>query len=343
MTSSRQWQLVRRPVGEPTDDDVALVPVDVPDPGPGEVLVRNAVMSVEPYMRGRMSEARSYVEPYALGEPMSGHAVGEVIASADPVLPEGSWVRHELGWREVALVKAAEAEPVDVRGFDPALHLGVLGQTGLTAYAGLLRIASLKPGETVFVSAAAGAVGATAVQIAKAKGCTVIGSAGSAEKVAFLTRELGADAAFDYHDGAVRDLLAAALERAGAAGIDVYFDNVGGEQLECAIRCMREEGRIALCGAISTYNATEPVPGPRNLLLMIWRRLRMEGFLVTRHLDLRPDFERDMAGWLCSGAIRSVETTVRGGITQAWPAFLDMLGGGNVGKTVVSLTDRTEG
>ena len=341
MSASREWQLRRRPMGAPVDDDVALVEVDLPGPGPGEILVRNVVMSVEPYMLGRMSDARSYAEQYAIGAPMTGHAVGRVVASEEADVPVGAWVRHERGWRELALLPAKEAEQIDVTDFGPSAHLGVLGLTGMTAYVGLLRVAALRPGDTVFVSAAAGAVGSTAGQIAKAHGCTVIGSAGSQAKADLLTGELGFDAAFDHRAGRARDLLPAALERAGADGLDVHFDNVGGEQLEAAIRCMREGGRLALCGAISTYNATEPTPGPRNLLLMIWRRLRMEGFLVGDHEDLRPVFERDMRQWLDDGAVRPLETRVSGGIAQAWPAFLAMLEGGTVGKAVVELGEAT--
>ncbi|GAA1098092.1 NADP-dependent oxidoreductase [Pseudonocardia alni] len=334
----REWHLRRRPSGTPTASDVALVEVTVPEPGPGEVLVRNTAMSVEPYMRGRMSETRSYADAYPLDAPMTGHAVGRVLASGPDGPPVGSWVRHELGWRELAVVPGAAVDVVDVEGVDPAAFLGVLGLTGLTAYVGLRRIAALRPGETLFVSAAAGAVGSTAGQIAKAQGCIVVGSAGSPEKVARLTEDLGFDAAFDHRAGPAREQLAAALERAGTDGIDVYFDNVGGEQLEAAVRRMREGGRLTLCGAIATYNATEPVPGPRNLLLMIWRRLRMEGFLVGDHEDLRPDFERDMRAWLRASVVRPLETRVSGGIEAAWPAFLDMLAGGSVGKSIVDLT-----
>ncbi|WP_239334823.1 NADP-dependent oxidoreductase [Frankia sp. CiP3] len=335
MTGSREWHLVRRPTGWPTDDDVALVEVDVPGPGPGELLVRNTAMSVEPYMRGRMSEAVSYTEPYALGAPMLGHAVGTVIASGEPAIPVGRSVVHQAGWREYALVPAAAAEPVDTDAFPAATYLGALGITGMTAYVGLSHVAACKPGETVFVSAAAGAVGATAGQIAKAMGCRVIGSAGAEAKVRFLTEELGYDAAFNYRDVPVRASLAVALTEVGADGLDVYFDNVGGEQLEAAIRVMRPFGRIALCGAISTYNATEPVPGPRNLLLMIWRRLRMTGFLVSDHADQHAAFTGDMSRWLRAGAVRSVETAVHGGVEAAWPAFLAMLRGDNVGKMIV--------
>jgi NADPH-dependent curcumin reductase CurA len=340
MTRSRQWHLVRRPAGWPTDADVALVEVELPDPGPGELLVRNVVMSVEPYMRGRMNAHVSYTTPYELDAAMRGHAVGEIVASGDPGGLAGDFVLHESGWREYALVRADDVRAVasgEDGGFPLSAHLGVMGLTGMTAYVGLLDVAACRPGETVFVSAAAGAVGATAGQIAKTMGCRVIGSAGSPAKVRYLTGELGFDAAFGYRDGPVRTSLAEALERIGCDGVDVYFDNVGGEQLEAAIRVMRPFGRIALCGAISVYNAAEPVPGPRNLLLAIWRRLRLEGFLLDDHAARRPAFERDMSRWLATGAVRNVETPVDSGIEAAWPAFLAMLRGENVGKTVVRL------
>lgn len=353
MTPSREWHLVRRPVGTPTDEDVRLLEVEVPDPAPGEVLIRNTVMSVEPYMRGRMSERPSYTQPYALNAPMTGHAVGRVAASAAESIPEGTLVRHERGWREYALLPASEVEPLaDDSRIPDAAYLGALGLTGMTAYVGLLHVGRCEPGDTVLISAAAGAVGATAGQIAKAMGCTVVGSAGSPEKIRLLTDELGFDAAFSHREPSVRDALAAALDRAGAGvgrgfaggtpaggggGVGVYFDNVGGEQLEAAIRVMRTFGRIVLCGAVSVYNATEPVPGPRNLLLMIWRRLRMEGFLLSDHEDARAAFERDMTRWLLDGTLRDVGTAFPGGVEAAWPAFLAMLRGGTVGKTTVRL------
>lgn len=337
LVRSREWHLVRRPQGRPEPSDVALVAVEVADPGPGELLVRNAVMSVEPYMRGRMSPSPSYSEPYALDAPMTGHAVGEVVASGTPEVPVGSKVLHERGWRELALVPAAEARVLPHLDVAPSSWLGVLGLTGYTAYVGLLDVAQAKPGDAVFVSAAAGAVGATAAQIAMAMGCTVIGSAGSDAKIRYLLDDLGLDAAFSHREPSVRTALEQALRRAGTDGLDVYFDNVGGEQLECALRHMRLGGRVALCGAISTYDASEPVPGPRNLLLMIWRRLRMEGFLVGDHETGRPAFERVMAGWLAEGRVRSVETVHGSGIEQAWDAFTAMLEGGNVGKMIVAL------
>ncbi|MDT3444390.1 MULTISPECIES: NADP-dependent oxidoreductase [unclassified Pseudofrankia] len=334
---SREWRLARHPVGRPADGDVELVEVDVPAPGAGELLVRNRVMSVEPYMRGRMSAGPSYADGYRLGAPMSGHAVGEVVASTVPGVPVGARVLHDLGWRELALVPATEARVLPGLDVPDSSWLGILGLTGLTAYVGLLDVAACRPGETVFVSAAAGAVGLAVAQIAMSRGCTVIGSAGGADKVRFLEADLGLAAAFSYRDGPIRESLADALARAGAEALDVYFDNVGGEQLECALRHMRTGGRIALCGAISTYDATTPVPGPRNLLLMIWRRLRMEGFLVDDHEARRADFERDMAGWLAAGQVRNIETEYKPGVERAFEAFLAMLDGANIGKMVIPL------
>jgi len=332
---SREWRLARRPTGAPSESDVELVETVLGRPGPGELLVRNTAMSVEPYMWGRMAGTADYVEPFAIGAPMSGRAVGVIEHSEDPSLPPGTTVLHEAGWREAALLPATEVQAVPAGSVPPGAWLGALGIPGFTAYVGLLDIAHCRPGDTVFVSAAAGAVGSAVVQVARAMGCTVIGSAGSAAKVRFLLDELGLDAAFDYHDGPLRDALAAALERAGQDGLDVYFDNVGGEHLEAAIRRMRDHGRIALCGAISTYAGG--VPGPRNLLVAIWRRLRIEGFIATDHTERRPSFERVMAGWLADGRIRNVETVRTGGIAAAFSAFTGLLEGRDIGKTVVAL------
>ncbi len=332
---SREWRLRRRPSGTPEESDVELVETRVPAPRTGEVLVVNTVMSVEPYMWGRMTGEADYAEPYALGAAMTGHAVGTVLESAAPDLPEGTVVLHEAGWREAAVLTAAQVRRLDQPDLAPSAWLGAMGLTGLTAYVGLLEIGRCRPADTVFVSAAAGAVGSTAAQIAKAMGCRVIGSAGSPAKVAFLTDKLGLDAALNYRDGSVRSGLSDALEAIGEAGLDLYFDNVGGEHLEAAIRRMRDFGRIALCGAISTYG--NRVPGPGNLLLAIWRRLRIEGFIATDHLARRPEFERVMAGWLRQGRVQSVETVRGGGIAEAFPALLGMLRGQDVGKTVVTL------
>ena len=332
MTASREVQLAARPVGEPRPGDFRLVEVEVGDPGPGQILVRNTFMSVDPYMRGRMNDVRSYVPPFALHAPLEGGAVGEVVASSDERFAAGQTVLHSLGWREYALVDAEHARPIDPDGVPPSAYLGVLGMPGMTAYVGLTEIAGLREGETVFVSAAAGAVGSVAGQIARLRGCRVIGSAGSAEKVAYVRDELGFDGAFDYHDGDVTEL----LRRAAPDGIDVYFDNVGGEHLVAAISAMRQHGRIALCGAISLYNATERPPGPWNLALAIGKRLTLRGFIVSDHAERYEDFAREVGGWVGEGAIRYRETVVDG-LERAPEAFIGLLRGQNIGKMVVRL------
>nr|WP_242679888.1 NADP-dependent oxidoreductase [Nocardioides sp. IC4_145] len=336
---NREVHLVRRPVGTPVPDDVDVVTTDLVVE-PGQVLVRNTVMSVEPYMRGRMSEGTSYVEPYALGEAMTGHATGVVERSDDAAVPVGSVVVHQHGWREYAALAPQDVEVVDIDGLKATDHLGALGQTGFTAWVGLNLVAGLQQEETVFVSSAAGGVGAIAGQLARARGCTTIGSCGSADKAKRVMGDFGFDTAFDYHDGPVRDLLADALKEVGRPGLDVYFDNVGAEHLEAAIRAMRDNGRIALCGAIAVYNATEPVPGPRNLLLMIWRRLRMEGFIVGDHDSRQPDFLAEVTALVREGRVVSPETYVGHGIEEAFSGFLTLLDGRAViGKALVALED----
>jgi NADPH-dependent curcumin reductase CurA len=327
MTRSREIHLASRPHGVPSPSDFALVDVDVPDPAEGQVLIRNAYVSVDPYMRGRMNDAKSYVPPFQVGEVLDGGAVGQVVASRNESFPEGAWVVHRLGWREVAL-----SDGSGLQLFDPALaplsaSLGVLGMPGLTAYVGLLDIGRVQEGETVFVSGAAGAVGSIAGQIAKLKACRVIGSAGSPEKVAWL-RELGFDEVFDYRETDAREVL--------REGIDVYFDNVGGPTLEAALAALRVRGRVVACGAISQYNATELPPGPRNLFLVVTKRLRMEGFIVSDHTDRAPAFFSDMASWVRDGSVRYRETVVQG-IENAPQAFIGLLGGENVGKMLVEV------
>jgi NADPH-dependent curcumin reductase CurA len=333
MTRGREIRLAARPTGAPTPDNFELAEVDVPGPAEGEIVVRNLVMSVDPYMRGRMDDARSYVPPYQLGAPLDGGAVGEVVASANPNLAVGDTVLHNLGWRDYAVVPTGGARRVDPKAA-PSLsaYLGVLGMPGLTAYVGLLDIAAMQPGETVFVSGAAGAVGSIVGQIAKARGAArVVGSAGSAAKVERL-RELGFDAAFDYHDGPVRHR----LKEAAPDGIDVYFDNVGGEQLEAAIGAMRQYGRIALCGAISQYNT--PSGGIRNLGLAVGKRLTLRGYIITDHGQRMKEFVPEMAGWLRDGRVRYDETVVDG-LENAPSAFIGLLAGKNTGKMIVRLAE----
>ncbi|WP_435272232.1 NADP-dependent oxidoreductase [Streptomyces parvulus] len=330
---NREWHLVTRPVGWPKPEDFALVEAEVPTPREGQVLVRNLYVSVDPYMRGRMSAAKSYAEPYELGKAMQGGAVGEVVASNAEGFAVGDHVLHFLGWREYAAVNAKSAVKVDPDAAPLSTYLGVLGMTGLTAYVGLLRTASFKEGDTVFVSGAAGAVGSQVGQLAKLKGAArVIGSAGSDEKVRLLVDEYGFDAAFNYKDAPVSEQLRAAAPD----GIDVYFDNVGGDHLEAAIGSLNLNGRIAICGAISVYNNTEPAPGPKNLARLIQTRGRIEGFLVGDHYDLQPKFVAEVGPWVASGALKYRETVVEG-IENNLDAFLGVLRGDNTGKMIVKL------
>ncbi|PZH13140.1 NADP-dependent oxidoreductase [Streptomyces sp. NTH33] len=330
---NREWHLIGRPVGRPKPEDFALVETEAPQPREGQVLVRNEYLSVDPYMRGRMSAAKSYVAPYELGKAMQGGAVGEVVASNAEGVAVGDHVLHFGGWREYAAVDARHAVRVDPEAAPLSAYLGVLGMTGLTAYAGLLRTASFKEGDIVFVSGAAGAVGSQVGQLARLKGAArVIGSAGSDEKVKLLLEEYGFDAAFNYRNGPVSEQLRAAAPD----GIDVYFDNVGGDHLEAAIGSLNQGGRIAVCGMISVYNNTEPAPGPRNLARLIQTRGRIEGFLVGDHYDLQPQFVREVGPWVRDGRLKYRETVVEG-IENTLEAFLGVLRGDNIGKMLVKL------
>jgi len=327
MTASREIHLAARPQGAPGPEDFSLVEVDVPDPGDGQVLIRNAYMSVDPYMRGRMNDAKSYTPPFQLGQALTGGAVGQVVASRNDRLAEGTWVVHDRGWRELALSDGKHLRPFDPSLAPVSTTLGVLGMPGLTAYFGLLELGRPVEGETVFVSGAAGAVGSVAGQIAKLKGCRVIGSAGSAAKAAWL-EELGFDEVFDYNETDTKEAL--------RDGIDVYFDNVGGSTLEAALAALRLRGRIVACGAISQYNASSSPPGPRNLFLMVTKRLRMEGFIISDHYDHFPAFSADMSAWLRDGSVRYRETVVEG-IENAPSAFIGLLEGENIGKMLVKV------
>ncbi|MGH8869187.1 MAG: NADP-dependent oxidoreductase [Actinomycetes bacterium] len=333
--TSREVHLASRPRGWPAAEDFALVEREVPEPGDGQVVVRNLFMSVDPYMRGRMNDLPSYVPPFEVGAVMDGGAVGEVVASASPDVAEGDVVLHGLGWREYAVADASAVRPVDPAAA-PTLsaYLGVLGMPGLTAYAGVTEVARMVEGDTVFVSGAAGAVGSTAGQIARLRGAArVVGSAGSDEKVSYLVDKLGFDAAFNYRDAPV----SRQLGEAAPDGVDVYFDNVGGEHLEAALTHLNVGGRVAVCGAISAYNATEPPAAPRNLALVIGKRITIAGFLVRDHHHLRADHLRDVGGWLREGRL-TYEETVVDGIDHAPAAFLDMMRGANTGKMVVRLS-----
>ena len=330
---SREIRLRRRPTGMPDADDFALATVPIPELRTGEVLVRNIYMSVDPYIRGRMNAGKSYTPPFQIGEALTGGAVGQVVAALNGRFQAGDYVTSMLGWREYFVSDGRGLTQIDPRVAPIQAYLGVLGMPGLTAYVGLLDIGRLKAGETVFVSAAAGAVGAVACQIAKLKGCRVIGSAGSPAKIAWLLDEAGVDAAFNYRE--VADL-AAELGRHCPQGIDVYFENVGGAHLEAALQHMSTSGRIAVCGMISQYNATAPAPGPRNLALVIGKRLTLQGFIVSDHADRQPQFSADMAQWLAAGRIKWQETVVEG-LERAPQALIGLFGGENVGKMLVKI------
>ncbi|MCS7007801.1 MAG: NADP-dependent oxidoreductase [Thermoleophilia bacterium] len=326
---SREVRLRSRPRGRVRESDFELVEVEVPAPQDGEILVRNAYLSLDPYMRPRMSEGRSYLPPYELGETLTGGAVGCVVESRSPRFAPGDWVLHDRGFREWALCEETGVRAIDPAAAPVSTALGVLGMPGLTASHGLFEIGRPKEGEVVYVSAAAGAVGSAAGQMAKIAGCRVIGSAGSSEKVAWL-RELGFDAAFDYRERPPGE----ALRALAPEGIDIYFDNVGGEHLEAAIGAMRAYGRIVACGAIALYEETKPPPGPRNLFLVVTKRLTMQGFIVSDHFSEFPAFLERAREWLREGRLRARETIVEG-IENLPAAFVGLFAGESIGKLLV--------
>ncbi len=332
-TTSRQIHLVSRPEGWPTEDTFRLEEVELPELGEGEVRVANEFVSVDPYMRGRMVEQESYVEPYRLGEAMDGGAVGRVTASRDASLPEGTLVQHMQGWRDVAQGPAATFTAVpEIEDASSSVHLHLLGMTGLTAYAGLVEVGRLREGESVFVSGAAGSVGTAAGQFARLLGASrVVGSAGSDEKVAVLTEKYGYDAAVNYKDAPIREQLPDVIPD----GIDVYYDNVGGDHLEAAIDVMNRGGRGVLCGAISSYNERTARPGPDNLGRLITFSLSLRGFTVREFAERYRDEFADRAGtWLREGRLVYDETVVDG-VENAPQAFIDMMKGANIGKMLV--------
>ena len=332
--TTRVVTLARRPDGEPQPDDFTVTEVPVPELAPGQLLVRNAFMSVDPSMRGRLEQTeKHYTTNFQVGEPLDGSAVGSVVQSAHPAVPVGACVRHRLGWRDYAVVDAAAASVVDGTRAPLSQWLGVLGQTGFTAYVGLLRAGEMRAGDAVFVSAAAGAVGTAAAQFARLLGASqVVGSAGGEAKVALLVDELGLDGAMDYRGEGVRD----GLRRVAPDGIDVYFDNVGGDHLIAALDALRLQGRVALCGMISQFDATDRRPSIDHLILAVLKRITLRGFIVRDHEDLRPEFEQRVGDWLRRGELVSKQTVVDG-IDGAVGAFLGMLRGDNVGKMLVRL------
>lgn len=331
MVSSREIRLKSRPEVLLGPEHFEFATVDVPAPKAGDVQVKNLWMSVDPYMRPRMNDVKSYVPPYQVGQPLDGAAIGEVIASGDPAFAPGDLVQSGLGWREAFNAPASTLRKLDPRGLPPQVFLGAAGMPGFTAYVGLLKTAALREGDVVFVSAAAGAVGQVVCQIAKAKGHKVIGSAGGAEKVAWL-KEIGVDETIDYKaERSVRE----ALARAAPEGIDVFFDNVGGAHLDAALAMAKPFGRFALCGAISQYEAADRA-GVRNMVVAVGRRLRLEGFIILDHMSELPAFHRDIAQWIRDGRVKWKET-VEQGLENAPGALMKLFKGANVGKMLVKL------
>jgi len=332
-TLSREIRLAHRPVGLPRESNFELTEVRIPEPRKEEVLVRNIYMSVDPYMRGRMIDRPSYVPPFQIGEPLAGACVGQVVASRNPLFQGGDYVTSARGWREYFVSDGTDLIKIDPRLAPIQAYLGPLGMPGMTAYVGLLPIGLPKAGETVFVSAASGAVGSIVCQIAKINGCRVVGSAGSREKVAWLVSDAGIDDAFNYKE--TGDLVAEVGKHC-PKGIDIYYENVGRQHLEAALEHMNPFGRIVMCGMISQYNATEPEPGPRNLFYVTTKRLTVRGFIVSDHLDRRSQFLKDMSLWIAEGKIKWRETIVAG-IENAPRAFIALFKGENFGKMLVKI------
>ena len=331
-TISREIHLASRPNGIPTAANFTLAQTTLAPLQDQEVLVRNLFMSVDPYMRGRMNDGKSYIAQFEIGKPLEGSAIGEVIESRANEFKPGYIVTSSFGWREYFIASPHELQPVSRKIQPLSVYLGALGMTGMTAWAGL-HLVDVKAGETIYISGAAGAVGSVAGQLAKLRGCRVIGSAGSAEKVEFLRAECGFDSAFNYKEGPVLEQ----LKLKAPDGIDVYFDNVGGESLEAALAILRLHGRIIACGGISGYNAENPLPGPSNLFNMTTKRLTMKGLMVFDWMDRQAEFREEVGGYFQAGKLKHKETVVEG-IDQAVGAFLGLFQGQNVGKMVVKLT-----
>lgn len=329
---AKEIHLISRPAAMPTQENFKLVETELAPPEPGQVLIANKFMSVDPYMRGRMRENAVYAEAYQLNQVMYGGAIGEVVESQSDKFNVGDIVLNGGAWRDKLVADDTALTPITPFDSDRlSLYLGTLGMPGLTAYVGLMKFGEPKAGETVFVSAASGAVGANVCQIAKLKGCHVVGSVGSDDKAEWLKQECGVDAVINYK---TCGNLTEALMAAAPEGIDVYFENVGGEHLEAALNVMNPYGRIAACGMISGYN--EASAGPRNLMLIVGKKIRITGFIVSDHGDMRAEFLQQMEDWIQQGKIKSRETVVDG-IENAVDAFLALFSGSNFGKMIVRI------
>ena len=331
ITTNRQVRLRSHPVGMPRESDFEIVDVPVASPGEGEVLARTLFLSLDPYMRGRISGVRSYAAGVSVGQVIVGGTVGEVVASRHPGFAAGDVVAGASGWQTYGVASGATLRKLDRARAPVSTALGVLGMPGLTAYVGLLDIGQPRAGETVVVSAASGAVGAVVGQIAKIKGCRVVGVAGTTEKCAYVVEDLGFDACVNHHT----DALGPALQRACPRGIDVYFDNVGGATLAAVLTLINVGARIPLCGMISEYNATEPPAGP-NLRPLLFNRALIRGFIISDHLDRMGDFLRDCTRWLQEGTLKYREDIVSG-LDAAPAAFIGLLEGKNFGKLIVKV------
>lgn len=331
---NKQVRLASRPSGWVSLENFTLTETEVGEPGPGQVLVRNVFMSVDPYMRGRMNDVKSYIPPFQVGEVLQAGVVGEVVASNFDGIAKGDHVMGMLGWENYSIADGRLLRKLPASAAPLSWHLGILGMPGMTAYVGLMKIAAAKPGDTVFVTAASGAVGSVVGQLARIHGCRVAGTAGADAKVALLKKEFGYNAAFNYKSS---KSLVASIKETCPGGIDVLFENVGGELLEAALSNMRDYGRIALCGMIADYNAKEPPPGPRGMMLMIGRRLTMRGFIVTDHPDACEEYIAKAIAWVADGKLVYRETIAEG-IENAAQAFINMLQGGNTGKQIVRLS-----
>jgi len=330
---SRQIALASYPDGMPTEKNFSLTTGEISPIDEGEFLVRNHWMSVDPYMRGRMKQAESYVPAFEIGEPLEGGCIGEVVESNNHGFEVGDQVLGNLGWREYWKSDGREVQKLDPELAPIQAYLGVLGMTGMTAWVGLKRIAELQAGSTVFVSAASGAVGSMVCQIANANGCKVIGSAGKDEKIQWLKEKAHVDAVINYK---TTNDLTKDLGKLAPDGIDVYFDNVGGNHLEAAIDHMKDFGRIVCCGMISTYNATKPTSAPRNLFKVIGKRLRLQGFIVRDYMSDREEFVREVATLIRDGKI-AWEDTITEGLENAPDAFIGLFNGENLGKSLVRI------
>jgi NADPH-dependent curcumin reductase CurA len=330
-TISREIRLASRPQGLPTAANFIRAQTELKSLPDQQVLVHNLFMSVDPYMRGRMSNRKSYVPPFEIGKVLEGGAVGEVVESRAKELKAGDAVVSNFGWREYFIASPKDLHPVSREVQPLSVYLGALGMTGMTAWVGL-NLVEVKAGDVIYISGAAGAVGNVAGQLAKLRGCKVIGSAGSMEKVKFLREECNFDIAFDYKSGPIVEQ----LKVEAPDGIDVYFDNVGGEALEAALSALRVHGRMIACGGISGYNEEKPRPGPSNLFNITTKRLTMRGMIVSDSLDRRGEFENEVSGYLQSGKLKNKETVVVG-LDQAEAAFIGLFKGQNIGKMVVKL------